>query len=192
MRGHPAARTFSELRSRGGGRTTDVARTYLTTLAAAKFSSQIHDVLEALATGNASAVHEEVQKVMGWGSTSGGDCLLGIVIGLGIAIPRRFRAGRPPRTGSISAPHSREREWPQRCALTQVSTVGSESLLVARAQVCRGMYRDSVELMRAAAEAERTPGVRRAALMMGTPANRALLSQAAYSPTARRGRDRTI
>jgi len=43
-------------------RTTDVARTYLTHAGRGEFSSQIHDVLEALATGNASAVHEEVQR----------------------------------------------------------------------------------------------------------------------------------
>ena len=39
-------------------------------------------------------------------------------------------------------------------------------------------YRDSVELMRVAAELERLPGVTRAALMMATPANRELLSGA--------------
>ncbi len=39
-------------------------------------------------------------------------------------------------------------------------------------------YRDSVELMRVAALVEKLPGVRRAALMMATPANRELLSGA--------------
>jgi FdrA protein len=39
-------------------------------------------------------------------------------------------------------------------------------------------YRDSVELMRVAAEVEKLPGVSRAALMMATPANRELLSGA--------------
>jgi FdrA protein len=39
-------------------------------------------------------------------------------------------------------------------------------------------YRDSVELMRVAAELEKLPGVSRAALMMATPANRELLSGA--------------
>ena len=39
-------------------------------------------------------------------------------------------------------------------------------------------YRDSVELMRVAALVERVPGVRRAALMMATPANRELLAGA--------------
>jgi len=128
---------------------------------------------------------------MGWGSTSGGDLSSRHRHCLGIAIPRRF-ALADSRTGSISAPHSREREWPQRLCLDPGLNRGIGIPPVARAQVCRGMYRDSVELMRAAAEAERTPGVRRAALMMGTPANRALLSQAGLLPTARRGRDRTI
>src|SRR5215468_1704657 len=39
-------------------------------------------------------------------------------------------------------------------------------------------YRDSVELMRLAALVERWPGVTRAALMMGTPANREVLDGA--------------
>ena len=39
-------------------------------------------------------------------------------------------------------------------------------------------YRDSVELMRVAAEIEKLPGVSRAALMMATPANRELLEGA--------------
>jgi FdrA protein len=39
-------------------------------------------------------------------------------------------------------------------------------------------YRDSVELMRVAAEVEKLPGVSRAALMMATPANRELLAGA--------------
>ena len=39
-------------------------------------------------------------------------------------------------------------------------------------------YRDSVQLMRVAAEVERLPGVTRAALLMGTPANRELLAEA--------------
>jgi succinyl-CoA synthetase alpha subunit len=39
-------------------------------------------------------------------------------------------------------------------------------------------YRDSVVLMRVAAELERLPGVARAALMMATPANRGLLAEA--------------
>ena len=39
-------------------------------------------------------------------------------------------------------------------------------------------YRDSVQLMRVAAEVERLPGVTRAALLMGTPSNRELMAGA--------------
>jgi succinyl-CoA synthetase alpha subunit len=49
---------------------------------------------------------------------------------------------------------------------------------VSRCLVRPDTYRDSVELMRVAAEMERAPGVARAALMMATPANRALLAEA--------------
>jgi succinyl-CoA synthetase alpha subunit len=44
--------------------------------------------------------------------------------------------------------------------------------------VRRQIYRDSVELMRVAAELERLPGVETAALLMATPANRELLARA--------------
>ena len=47
-----------------------------------------------------------------------------------------------------------------------------------RVQVFRDTYRDSVDLMRVASEVEQLRGVRRAALLMATPANRELLAQA--------------
>ena len=47
-----------------------------------------------------------------------------------------------------------------------------------RCLVRRDTYRDSVELMRVAAALEQLPGVARAALLMGTPANRHLLAEA--------------
>ena len=49
---------------------------------------------------------------------------------------------------------------------------------VVRSRIFRDTYRDSVELMRVAAEVERLPGVRRAALLVATPANRDLLKAA--------------
>ncbi|HZO29399.1 MAG TPA: acyl-CoA synthetase FdrA [Chloroflexota bacterium] len=47
-----------------------------------------------------------------------------------------------------------------------------------RALVRRDTYRDSVELMRVAAQLEQLDGVTRAALLMGTPANRAIMAAA--------------
>jgi succinyl-CoA synthetase alpha subunit len=49
---------------------------------------------------------------------------------------------------------------------------------VVRQRVFRNAYRDSVELMRIAAEIERLPGVIRAGLVMCTPANLAIVAQA--------------
>jgi succinyl-CoA synthetase alpha subunit len=49
---------------------------------------------------------------------------------------------------------------------------------VTRCLVRPDTYRDSVVLMRVAAELEQMPGVARAALMMATPANRGLLAEA--------------
>src|SRR5262249_37619442 len=66
---------------------------------------------------------------------------------------------------------------------------------VLRAGVRRDTYRDSVDLMRVAAAVEQQPGVRRAALLMATPANRDLLAQAgllAGAATAARPADLVI
>src|SRR3954466_15084250 len=49
---------------------------------------------------------------------------------------------------------------------------------VFRSLVRRDTYRDSVELMRVAAQLEQLPGVTRAALLMGTPANREIMTAA--------------
>jgi FdrA protein len=49
---------------------------------------------------------------------------------------------------------------------------------VVRSRILRDTYRDSVELMRVAAEVERLPGVRRAALLVATPPNREVLKSA--------------
>jgi succinyl-CoA synthetase alpha subunit len=47
-----------------------------------------------------------------------------------------------------------------------------------RCLVRRDTYRDSVELMRVAAQLEQRPGISRAALLMGTPANREIMAAA--------------
>src|SRR5947209_7595036 len=47
-----------------------------------------------------------------------------------------------------------------------------------RSFVLSNTYRDSVELMRVAAELEGRPGIQRAALVIATPANREVLSAA--------------
>jgi FdrA protein len=49
---------------------------------------------------------------------------------------------------------------------------------VVHGEVLRDTYRDSVDLMRVAAEVEQRPGVRRAALLVATAANRELLAKA--------------
>jgi succinyl-CoA synthetase alpha subunit len=58
------------------------------------------------------------------------------------------------------------------------------ALEVVRSEVFRDTYRDSVELMRVAAEIERLAGVRRAALLMATPANRDLLAKSGLLPAS--------
>src|SRR5215831_15755967 len=55
---------------------------------------------------------------------------------------------------------------------------GENLTSVVRSRILPDTYRDSVELMRVAAEIERLPGVRRAALLSGTPSNRDVLAAA--------------
>src|SRR4030095_11224669 len=57
------------------------------------------------------------------------------------------------------------------------------TVTVVRSRIFRDTYRDSVELMRVAADVERFPGVRRAALLVATPANRDLLKAAGLLDT---------
>lgn len=56
-----------------------------------------------------------------------------------------------------------------------------------RGSVHRNSYRDSVELMSIAAELERLPGIRRAGLVMATPANLAVLADAGLADAATDG-----
>jgi FdrA protein len=57
---------------------------------------------------------------------------------------------------------------------------------VVRVDVVPSFYQDSVVLMRVAADLEQRPGIRRAALFMGTPANHALLEQVGLATEAGR------
>ena len=55
---------------------------------------------------------------------------------------------------------------------------------IVRGQVHRDSYRDSVELMGIAAQLERLPGIRRAGLVMATPANLGVLAEAGLADAA--------
>jgi succinyl-CoA synthetase alpha subunit len=59
-----------------------------------------------------------------------------------------------------------------------VETGDDMTATVVRSRIFRDTYRDSVELMRVAADVERLPGIRRAALLVATPANRDVLKSA--------------
>src|SRR5438105_4050050 len=57
----------------------------------------------------------------------------------------------------------------------QMNTTLVEQIASVRSLVLPNVYRDSVELMRVAAELEALPGIQRAALVMATAANREVL-----------------
>src|SRR5438093_7695408 len=73
-------------------------------------------------------------------------------------------------------------QGPKCCRIATSPHVGSQIRdgmgSTIRCLVRRDTYRDSVELMRVAADLEQLPGVTRAALLMATPANRGLLAEA--------------
>jgi FdrA protein len=64
---------------------------------------------------------------------------------------------------------------------------GDDMAAVVRSRILRDTYRDSVELMRVAAEVERLPGVQRAALLVATPANLEVLKSAGLLDAATAG-----
>ncbi len=70
-----------------------------------------------------------------------------------------------------------ERRGSVRCPCLVTTTLDGTAVAV-DTLVLRNTYRDSVELMRVAAEVEARPGIQRAALVMATPANRDVLQTA--------------
>jgi hypothetical protein len=69
----PIARAIAD----GGARTTLVARTYLYHAARGEYAERVHDLIAAVASGDAS----RIARGMSWGATSGADLVLGILLG---------------------------------------------------------------------------------------------------------------
>ena len=157
---HPMARSFAAgVARQAAGMTTSVAESYLFHAGRLEFSERVH-------VGGAGGAHRPgarswraaVNAALAWGASSGADLMVGLLVGI--------EARRPHAGGATASLRQREERG-------RVSVV--------RQRVFRNAYRDSVELMRIAAEIERLPGVIRAGLVMCTPANLAIV---------RRGRPR--
>jgi hypothetical protein len=69
---HPIARAAAD----GGSRTTLVARTYLYHAARGEYAERVHQLVDAVASGDAS----RIALGMSWGATSGADLVLGILL----------------------------------------------------------------------------------------------------------------
>jgi len=81
--GHPAAAPLAtHAAARAVGRTTDVARVALEHAARGEYAERLHDVLEAVARGDDSAVGLQIGRALAWGASSGADTMLGVLIGL--------------------------------------------------------------------------------------------------------------
>jgi hypothetical protein len=66
-------------------RTTAVAATMLRHAAAGETAERIHTLVDALAGPDDLAAATATERAVGWGATSGTDCLFGVLVGLDIA-----------------------------------------------------------------------------------------------------------
>jgi hypothetical protein len=64
------------------GRTTVVAETFQRHAAGGAYAERLHDVLEAIVTGQVDAIPAAVRAAAAWGATSGADTLAGILLAL--------------------------------------------------------------------------------------------------------------
>ncbi len=71
------ARPIGRAAANGGARTTLVARTYLYHAARGEYAERVHQLIDAVASGDAS----RIARGMSWGATSGADLVLGILLG---------------------------------------------------------------------------------------------------------------
>jgi hypothetical protein len=71
------ARPIARAAADGGARTTLVARTYLYHAARGEYAERVHELIDAVALGDAS----RIARGMSWGATSGADLVLGILLG---------------------------------------------------------------------------------------------------------------
>ncbi len=66
-------------------RTTELAATLLRHAAAGEFAERLHSLLAALLGPDDGRIPAQIERAVAWGSTSGTDCLLGVLIGLDVA-----------------------------------------------------------------------------------------------------------
>lgn len=71
------ARPIARAAADAGARTTLVARTYLEYAARGQYAERVHDLIAAVAAGDAT----RIVRGMSWGATSGADLVLGILLG---------------------------------------------------------------------------------------------------------------
>ena len=72
-------------------RTTAVAATLLRHAAAGEFAERLHDLVGVLIGSDDAAIPAAIERAVGWGATSGADCLVGVLLGLDAASGRRWR-----------------------------------------------------------------------------------------------------
>lgn len=93
---HPLASAFAEGVARhAGGRTTSVAESYLLHAGRLEFSERVHVAALAILSGPEAELRKAVTSALAWGTSSGADLLVGLLVGMQAAapgLPARLRA----------------------------------------------------------------------------------------------------
>lgn len=85
--GHPLAIPFLEsCATLAEGRTTYLARVLLGYAARGEYTARLKSLLTTLLTGTEREVDDQIPIALAWGSTSGADLLLGVLVGLAVRI----------------------------------------------------------------------------------------------------------
>jgi hypothetical protein len=85
--GHPWAGSFAaDYAEAARGRTTPISEALMDCAARGWYGGQLHDLLGSILTGCERSVQDQLMAMMGWGATSGVDGLLGVLLGVALAI----------------------------------------------------------------------------------------------------------
>jgi len=92
--GYPLATPFLEsCANLASERTTYLARALLSHAAKGEYTSRLKSLLTTLLTGTERDVDRQIPIALAWGSTSGADLLLGVLVGLAVKIRQPVEVG---------------------------------------------------------------------------------------------------
>jgi hypothetical protein len=83
---HPSAGFLALALGDVDGRTPALAATFLRHAAAGEFAERLHALMAALLGPDDERIAAAIERAVAWGATSGTDCLVGVLIGLDVAV----------------------------------------------------------------------------------------------------------